>query len=713
MKVCPREVIANAARIVNESAVPGALAMALATGLCSHAPAATAAPQILTVRASADLAGGVGAMIAVRVDGTALGTVEVKSKAFADYNFTAPSLAAGSKVDIVYTNEATIAGKDRNLYVAYVASGKQTVLPTSAGVVLDKGVGAAAFDGIDVLPGQGGIYWNAALRMVWPGVPVADTALPARNAAARLLMQATFGPTDADIALLGTMTPAAWIDRQIALPSTPDYVAAVQARYAKGDAWRPGGASFNAAWVPQTFWASTVNAPDQLRRRVGWALHQVFMVSQTDTNQWPYTRAYANYVDTLNKDAFGNYRTLLEDMALSPSMGIYLSHMRNRKEDATTGRVPDENFAREVMQLFSIGLYELQLDGSLKLDAAGKPIETYTNADVMALAKVFTGFSWAFPDNQLTDGNFRSGHPVIDTANDSKIDLQRMKAYPGQHSTAEKKLFSGKSNALTLAAGGTANDDLRLALDALFHHPNVGPFIGRQLIQHLVESNPSPAYVARVAAVFNNDGRGVRGNLAAVVKAILLDTEARNAGTASSYGKLREPVLRVAHWMRAFAAKSTTGDFTMASELRNESQQALSAPSVFGYYRPGYVPPTPSFAATGLTAPELQIVDEGSVAAWVNMAQAMSSDGIGWSGVGRDVIGNIDADLALSQAGNYSGALDSLNLLLFAGQMSAGLRTAIADAVSNVPGNTLASHTNRVRLGLFLALASNEYQVQH
>ncbi len=672
-----------------------------------------AAVPVLTVRAGADTVAGVGALMTVRVDGNVLGTVEVKSATFSNFDFPAPSLTAGSTVDVVHTNYAYVNGQGRNLYISGVSSGNQMVLPTYPGVTIDRGRGAAAFDGIDVVPGQSAIYWNGALRLVWSGTPAADPVASANNDAARLLMQATFGPTVADISSVSTLGASTWIDRQMALPFTPDYVAGIQARYVNGDAWRPLGANFDPTWVSQTFWASTVNAPDQLRRRVGWALHQIFMVSQSDTNLWAYTRAYANYLDTLNKDAFLNYRKLLEDIALSPATGIYLSHMRNRMEDPTVGRVPDENFAREVMQLFSIGLYELNPDGTLKLDSSGNPIETYTNADVIAMSKVFTGFSWAFPDSQLTDANFRKGNPSLTTANDTQIDLQPMKAYPGQHSTAEKRLFSGKSSALTLPAGGTATDDLRLALDALFNHPNVGPFIGRQLIQHLVESNPSPAYVGRVAAVFNDDGQGVRGNLAAVVKAILLDPEARTVSADSAYGKLREPVLRVAHWMRAFNASSVSGGFKMAFELINQSEQALYAPSVFGYYRPGYVPSTSSFADTGLNAPEMQIVSEVSTAAWVNMAQSMVGNGIGWNGTGADVVGNFDPQVALSVAGNYSGVIDNLNLLLFAGQMSSDLRAAIADVVSGVTGNTLLAHTYRVRLAVFMALASNEFQVQH
>lgn len=249
---------------------------------------------------------------------------------------------------------------------------------------------------------------------------------------------------------------------------------------------------------------------------------------------------------------------------MSPAMGIYLSHMRNRKEDPVSGRLPDENFAREVMQLFTIGLYELDDDASLKLDAGGRPIETYNNADVMAMAKVFTGFSWAFPDSELTESKFRWINPTYSVAADQRIDLQPMKAYPGMHSTVEKTLFAGKPWATTLPAGASARDDVNKALDVLFNHPNVGPFIGRQLIQKLVTSHPSPAYVSRISAVFNDNGSGVRGDLAAVVRAILLDPQARALPDAN-FGKVREPVLRIAHWMRAFNAASTNGAYRWAA----------------------------------------------------------------------------------------------------------------------------------------------------
>ena len=616
-------------------------------------------------------------------------------------------------MDLVFTNDATVSGQDRNLYIGYLGSGSTVVLPSASNSTVDRGTGGAAFDGKDTLAGQGGLYWNAALRLTWPASAAVDAvAQTSYGGVVRFLQQASFGPTPAEITRVAAITPATWISQQMALPATPDFVNAVQAKYALGDAWRPGGAQYDPVVVGHQFWASAATSSDQLRKRVGFALHQIFMVSQTDSNLYNEARAYASYLDALNRNAFGNYRTLLEDVALSPATGIYLSHMRNRKEDAASGRLPDENFAREVMQLFSIGLVELNNDGTTKLGSNGKPIETYSNADVMAMAKVFTGWSWAYPDAQLTEQNFRWGTPDKSVAKDSGIDLLRMKAYPGQHSTAEKRLFSGKSNAVVIPANGSASEDLRLALDALFRHPNVGPFVSRQLIQRLVTGNPTPAFVGRVATVFNNNGKGVRGDLAAVVRAILLDADARTTTPAADFGKLREPILRVALWLRAFGATSKSGDFKMGWELDPLSQRAFAAPSVFSYFRPGYVPPNTSFSASAATAPEFQLVNESTVAAWVNTVEAMTGSGLGWNGSANDVSSSFAPQVALATAGNLGGLVDNLNLLLFAGRMSAPVRQAILDSVAGVSGSDAASQLNRARIAAFLAMSCNDFVVQ-
>ncbi|MGN6830642.1 DUF1800 family protein [Paucibacter sp. M5-1] len=663
----------------------------------------------VTVRAYANVAGGVGAMMHLRVDGVIVGSVEVRSATPADYRFAVPRLSAGSRIDVVYTNDATVNGMDRNLFVQYVQTSSATLVPFASNVVFDAGSGEAAVDGAGTSSSSGGMHTNGALRFTMPATTPASSA--AQHAASRMLQQASFGPTLADVERVVQIGQAAWINEQLALPFVPDMVAAVQARYDLGDAYRPGGINYTSNWVGQRFWASVANSPDQLRRRMGFALHQILMVSQADSNLERHARAYAQYVDTLNRHALGNYRDLLEQVALSPAMGIYLSHMRNRPESAASGRMPDENFAREVMQLFTIGLHELNADGSPRIGANGQPIETYSNDDVMAMSKVFTGWSWGFPDGQLTEHTFRYGNPELSAAGDQRIDTLPMKAYPGQHSSSDKRLFSGKPQAVVIPAGSSAQASLKLALDALFNHPNVGPFISRQLIQHLVSSHPSPAYVARVAAVFNNNGKGVRGDLGAVARAILMDSEAVNP-PAGSVGKLREPVNRVAHWMRSMQAQSVSGQYAIDGDIGALGQRALHASSVFGYFRPGYIPPNTALATDKVTAPAMQIVNEATTAQWVNLAQRMASNGLGWVGTQSDVVAQLQPLADLVAAGKLATVVDRLNLLLYAGSMSSTLKQDLMDAMISVSGADASSHLNRARVALFLALASPDYLVQ-
>lgn len=699
-----------------EAAARSADAAELAPPVLPAAAPAPGAPgqtqQALVIRASATLSSGVGPNLLLRVDGQVVGSAEVRSTTGQDLSFSVPALRSGSKVDIAFTNDANVNGQDRNLFIDWVSNGTSTLLPTMPGAVIDNGSGDRAFDGVDTKPGQRGLYSNGALRLTWPSATIYSASVLARRyAASRFLTQATFGPTQGEIDALASSTPTRWIDAQMALPLRADFVDHVQSKYDQSADQRPNGSKYTNTWVQERFWATAANGSDQLRKRVAFALHHIFMVSLADSNLWHHQRAYAQYLDTLNRHAFGNFRQLLEDISLSPVMGIYLSHMRNRKEDAASGRVPDENYAREVMQLLSIGLHELKPDGSLKLDAQGQAVETYNNQDVMALAKVFTGWSWAFPDRDLTEQKFRWGWPDYAVDRDQKIDLKNMRAYPGQFSTAAVTLFAGKPHAVSIPAGGTAEARLKLALDALFNHPNVGPFIGRQLIQQLVTSDPSPAYVGRVAAVFANNGKGVRGDMGAVVRAVLLDAEARNEPGPHT-GKLREPVLRVTHWLRAFAPKSVSGQYTMAYELDKVSQRSLNAPSVFGWFRPGYVPPGTSFAARGATAPEFQIVNESTTAAWVNTVEAMSSWGLGWNGKSTDVTADFAPQLRLIATGDVQTLVANLNLLLFAGRMSPELQRDIVDAVGGVNGNDADSQLNRARIAAYVAMSSPEFQIQ-
>jgi len=536
-----------------------------------------------------------------------------------------------------------------------------------------------------------------------PTLPLAEQ--PAEKDVARFLSQAAFGGSGAQIDRTRRIGFDAWFDEQFASPHNRHqaYFDA-QAEYAA----LAGESTSQTNWVYESFWRVAVRGNDQLRHRVAFALSQIFVVSLADAAVGGNPRGVASYMDMLGRNAFGNFRTLIEEVSLHPMMGLYLSHLRNQKEDPASGRVPDENYAREVMQLFTIGLYELNPDGTVRLDSRNEPIETYTNDDVTGLARVFTGWSWAGPDK--SDSRFRGGSPDPDRA------VKPMQPYPKFHSTSEKRFLG-----VTVPAQDSADPaaSLRVALDRLHAHPNVGPFIGRQLIQRLVTSNPSPAYVARVTAAFDDNGAGVRGDMKAVIKAVLLDPEARNPPAGSSeYGKVREPVLRIAHWLRTFSGRSAADRYLIGNtDNPNNSlgQTPMRAPSVFNFYRPGYIPPNSAIAEAGLVAPELQITHESSVAGYLNTLRSVLSSGIG-SGSPRDV--QADYGEVIGLADRPDALVDRLALLLLAGEMSDELRVQLVDAVGSVAvsatnaQSAATARSNRVKLAIFLIMASPEYLVQ-
>jgi uncharacterized protein (DUF1800 family) len=376
--------------------------------------------------------------------------------------------------------------------------------------------------------------------------------------------------------------------------------------------------------------------------------------------------------------------------------------------------VPDQNYAREVMQLFSIGLYQLNPDGTLVLGGNGQPIETYGPGDIVGLSRVFTGFSWAGCSNTSTSCFNGSG------TQSPNREVLPMQAFPQFHSTSEKSFLG-----TTLGASTTSDPvgDLNRALDVIASHPNVGPFIGRQLIQRLVTSNPSPAYVGRVAQAFDTGryqsgaysvGTGQRGDLKATIAAILLDIEARTV-PASDPGKMREPVLTLAHWMRAFNARSASGSFligTTDNPATSLGQSPMRSPTVFNFYRPGYVPPNTAIAVAGLVAPELQIVNEVSVVGYSNFMRGIVQSGAG-SNSPRDVQPSYAAEMALAHDAGL--LVDRVSLLLTAGSMSTGTRNLIVTAVNSVPypgSNESTARLNRARLAVFFVLSSPDYLVQ-
>ena len=452
--------------------------------------------------------------------------------------------------------------------------------------------------GVKTLKSRLGRALISIVILCGPATYHANAAAPTRAEAFRFLTQSTFGPTTAEVdrlIALGDSSEAygRWIDEQLALgPSL--LLPAVQAKYATVK-----NISTLNSTRQETWFGNAMTRPDQLRQRVAFALSELLVVSQHgELAKMPF--ATADYYDLLSRHAFGNYRQLIEDVTLHPAMGTYLSMLGNQKPDPARNIRPDENYARELMQLFSIGLVQLNPDGTAPVDGTGEPLPTYDQAVVEGFAHVFTGWHYAgatlFSKAKRTNAN----------------QIQPMRVYPEQHASGTKQLLSYAGAAMpVLPDGQTPEQDLEAALDNVFNHPNVGPFISRQLIQRLVASNPSPAYVARIAAVFSDDGAGQRGNLGAVVKAILLDPEARQ-GTASMSdvsGKLKEPLLRLLQLWRAYDAAAPIGIYALSDADVIFGQGPQLSPTVFNFFSPAYAPPG-EIGDRGLVAPEMQLASE-------------------------------------------------------------------------------------------------------
>ena len=472
--------------------------------------------------------------------------------------------------------------------------------------------------------------------------PVVAVQKPTATEASRFLIQSTMGPTEAEINRLTGMTYGAWLDEQFAKPQS---LHRLYINQAAADLTSVGQQLSNTNFW-DSWWSQALGGDDQLRQRVTFALSEIMVISFADATLRNQTRGVASYYDMLGEKAFGNFRDLMEGVTYHPMMGIYLSHLKNQKEDPTTGRVPDLNFAREITQLFTVGEYKLNADGTNIMGADGRPPVAYVSKDLEGLSQVFTGLSW-YAGPQLTDRTperFRGDNPNLER------DWRPMQAYDEYtpntsfHSISDKVFLGTTIPAMTKP---TTDADVKIALDTLFNNPNVGPFIGKQLIQRLVTSNPSPAYVGRVAAAFSNNGSGVRGDMKAVYKAILLDPEARTVSTANSTGKVREPVLRLANMLRAFNATSVSGRYTGIGLTDDPSaslgQTPMYAPTVFNFFRPGYVPTSKAITDANLVVPELQIVTDVSVAGYMNYIRA-------WTQLNttRDIQHNYDAEMAVA-----------------------------------------------------------------
>jgi len=543
------------------------------------------------------------------------------------------------------------------------------------------------------------------------GAPVARPSTDAQ--AARFVLRASIATSSGTVAAVRRDGYEPWLNAQMNAPnaqSAEQFFAAVG--YDKVDANRFYNLSGPA---DNMIWSQLMSGGNSVRKRIALALSEFFVVSVNNLNIPWRSPAIGKYWDILNEHAFGNYRDLLEDITLNPAMGVFLNTRGNFKADPNTGRVADENFGREVLQLFSIGLFELNQDGSVRTAGDGTPLETYSNEDVTGIAKAFTGYDFDFTGIGFTPATQNPAQMIPDadyvrnpmTADSTKWVRPRGQSF---HS-AEEKSFLG----ITIPPGTGAQETLRITLDTIFNHPNVGPFFGKQMIQRLVTSNPSPAYVNRVAAAFNNNGSGVRGDLRAVFKAILLDDEAiSDAGLSNqTFGKLREPILRFAQWGRTFGARSAIGAWLVGdvSSVSNRLGQApLRSPSVFNFFRPGYVPANSQAAANDMLAPEFQIVNESSVAGYVNFMERTTNGSGFWV---RDVKAGYSAELAIAH--NSTALLDHLDLVLTGNQLSQNSRNVIQAALDDevvTESSDEATKLKRIHIGVLLILVSNDYLVQ-
>lgn len=560
-----------------------------------------------------------------------------------------------------------------------------------------------------------------------------DLDRPASDAeAARFLDQATFGGRIAEIAHLRQVGYSAWLDEQFAtgislqepfldyvrtLPSGQNGVYQAQ----RLEAWLIHAAQTRDPSNP------LLTHDDQLRQRVAFALSQMFVVSDRNAALTFQPWALANYYDTLARHAFGNYRDLLEAVTLHPAMGRFLSMLGNQKNDPARNIRPDENYAREVLQLFSIGLHRLHPDGTPMLDGDGQPIPTYDQHVVRGFAHVFTG--WNFAGCQVSD--FESCEPGNPYELPWRSPMQPLEAF--HDNTSAKQLLNYPGVALpggALAAGGDARVELAAALDNIFHHPNVGPFVARHLIQRLVTSNPTPDYVARVAAVFDDNGDGVRGDLGAVVRALLLDDEARNGHRSApgTFGKMREPLLKIVRLWRITDARSVNGRVFRYGFPDDYGQLPLSAPSVFNFFKPTFAAPG-EIRAAGLVSPELQIATDTQLVTAPNalgfrlfLFYVGSRYSLAWEN-GAPVPSEMLSDYGALRtlATDPDALIAHLDLVLMSGAMSEYMRDLLRVRLSGTPPDAIPGQPGnlpqdiplwRVQQALYLILNSPEFAIQ-
>ncbi len=529
--------------------------------------------------------------------------------------------------------------------------------------------------------------------------------------AARFLTQATFGPTPAAIAHLRAIGYHAWLDEQFDLPAGRHLPYLLAEEAAGNDVYQ--------VTREEIWWQHAIHGPDQLRQRVAFAMSEWLVVSDRNGAIEGTPKGMANYYDLLVDGAFGNYRDLLGQVTLSPVMGHYLSMFKNRKPDAEANVRPDENYAREIMQLFSVGLFRMAPDGSLLLDGNGQPIPTYDQFTVKGFAHVFTGWNWAncprTGGGQWWEWEWCPIGPVPWPQPGWDVGwILPMQPWQQYHASEDDKQLLGYPGVSlpngVLPAGGSAESNLSAALDNIFRHPNVGPFIARHLIKRLVTSNPSPAYVGRVAAAFANNGLGIRGDMAATVSAVLLDPEARTLAPATANtGKLREPLLRNAHLWRVLDGRPDDGRYRMWGMENILGQAPLRAPSVFNFFLPDYSPPG-ELSDLELDAPEFQITTDTTVASIANHLGAK----VYWDWRnGSQHPGTVVVDLApeLPHAVDPVRLVDRYDLLFMNRTMSPHMFDTLVAYLGGLPSHA-DGRRQRVQDAVWLIQSSPEYAIE-
>lgn len=516
--------------------------------------------------------------------------------------------------------------------------------------------------------------------------PPPPTAALTKAQAFQFLNQATFGALESEASRVIAMQREAWIDDQMTKP------ASLQLPHMQIVGASQPGMDFRLQQDRVDIWfRNSLNGDDQLRQRVAFALSEIMVVSQIGAlNNAPF--ALADYYDLLARNAFGNYRDLIEAVTLHPAMGVYLSMLGNQKPDVALNIRPDENYARELLQLFSIGLIELNNDGTAKRDAFGDTIPTYDQALIESFSHIYTGWTWA-------------GSPNFQSARATRLNqVVPMELWEDFHDVGPKTLLNG----VTLPPGQGGVNDLSDALDNVFDHPNVGPFIAIRLIHRLVTSNPSPEYVSRVASVFNNNGSGIRGDLGAVVKAILLDAEAHPAVRAEENGKIKEPLLRLTQLLRAYNATSNSGRFPLDFVYVIFGQGPLQAPHVFNFFSPFYAPPG-EIQDSGRVAPELEIATEYLNTFVTNymLGQIFGLNSTNQNLQDDDVYINFEAEMAL--AANADQLIDSVAGKLLGGNISVTLRNEIAGMLALIPETDSAVRAAEV---IYFIATSPEFAYQ-